>query len=163
MLTGVSKMTSFSLVLRLPQVGNHGLDLLPAQLQEWVEQARFFSDQISPYLVSCEVCNVSLSQKDKELAILPCLHELCQMCIKWDGKYGKHTTPICPICKGSYYETTEKPPARMTQYLDPEYKPSSKVRALITNLQTDRKEAAQLNASAEKRYVLSKTEPMNID
>lgn len=149
--SGGSTMNAFNLILRLRQVCNHGLDLLPAHLQEWIKQARLFSDQPLPNLTSCEVCNGLLAPKGKEVMVLPCLHELCRTCINWDDKGDKDKDTVCPICEGSYPKAIEQLSARVGQDLDVQYRPSSKVRALITNLQTDRKEAALSKTSAVKR------------
>lgn len=148
--SGGSTMNAFSLILRLRQVCNHGLDLLPTHLQEWIKQARLFSDQTLPNLTACEVCNGTLAPKGKEMMILPCSHELCQTCVDLGEKGDKGKSAVCPICEGSYSQAIGQLSARVDQDSDLQYKPSSKVCALITNLQAD-KEAAQSKMNVAKR------------
>lgn len=149
--SGGSTMNAFSLILRLRQVCNHGRDLLPAHLQRWIDQARLFSDQTLPNPASCEVCNNIPVLKGRELMILPCLHQLCQTCIKWDDRGDKEKSAICPLCEGSLPRVFEQSFDSVRSDSHSQYNPSSKVRALIKNLNIDRKEAVQSKTLTAKR------------
>lgn len=149
--TGGSTMNAFSLILRLRQVCNHGDDLLPVHLKKWIEQARVFSDQPFPDSGSCEVCNGTQAPKGKDLLILSCLHELCQTCISWDDRDSKEKRLICPLCEGSFAEAIDQSLVRVGQVSHLQYKPSSKVKALVMNLKADRDEAVDLKTIATKR------------
>lgn len=153
--SGGTTLNAFTLILRLRQVCNHGRDLLPAHLQRWTDQARLFSDEPLPNSASCELCNNIPVLRGSSLVVLPCLHQLCQTCtIKWDDKGDKDQNTVCPLCEEPFPGAIEKSFGGLDSDSPWQYKPSSKVRALITNLNVDRKEAAQSRAITAKRQVL---------
>lgn len=150
--SGGTTLNAFSLILRLRQVCNHGRDLLPANLRRWIDEARLFSDQTLPNSASCELCNNMPVLTGGSLVVLPCLHQLCQTCtIKWDDKGDKDQNAVCPLCEESFPGVIEKSFGGLDSDSPWLYKPSSKVRALVTNLNVDRKEAVQSRAITAKR------------
>lgn len=149
--SGGTALNAFSLILRLRQVCNHGRDLLPAHLQRWIDEAQIFSGQTIPNPASCELCTNMPVLKDKALVVLPCLHQLCQACMEWDDNGDKDKSAVCPLCEVSVSGATEPFSGHLNRVAKLQCKPSSKVRALITNLNVDRKEAVRTKGLIAKR------------
>ncbi|KAF3908917.1 hypothetical protein AA313_de0208672 [Arthrobotrys entomopaga] len=115
------------LILRLRQVCNHGIDLLPLQLQDELRRLEIFGmegDSTSAISVAlnhmiCELCKESKSDHAAGLiSFTDCQHVICAACKVEDGD--------CPICIQANQE-------EVSAFI----KPSTKVLALIQNLRTE--------------------------
>ncbi|KAI0967465.1 P-loop containing nucleoside triphosphate hydrolase protein [Xylaria arbuscula] len=143
--SGIDSRTStrsvLSLILRLRQVCNHGRDLLPKPTQEWLENASLYRDQSIPMVLTCENCDSTIQDNEPDGMTLPCLHQICTTCMQSkDTRDNKQAA--CPICNNPSLDTEYEarsitPHHRM--YEDINYRPSSKVLALLHNLQADNK------------------------
>jgi len=137
--SSASTKSLFETILRLRQICNHGVDLLPQLMQEWVENALKSADIIPTDLVqiqTCESCddimgNAAGDGDDMLDGFLPCYHSICLTCRKSsmdsDPSYGTG----CPICAES-----TRPTSSVDHSIDGfhTYTPSSKVKALPKNL-----------------------------
>jgi SWI/SNF-related matrix-associated actin-dependent regulator of chromatin subfamily A3 len=154
-------------ILRLRQICNHGTDLWPPSLRARFQRNRrisqgqvtFFSDTLD----ECEACGNDIPD-DGQGDITPnsCPHILCRVCAtgkatkgaKASQKLLNHACPLCFTCDVDPdvpKKTTpkKKAMARLKERPD-NWQPSSKVRALIKNLQKDR---SSTGACFAKRYV----------
>ena len=153
--SGGSKMNAFQLILRLRQICNHGLTLLPADLREWIEQASRFGSQVPAPLqadtcISCDQVLEDDTDRDVTLESLPCAHTVCRICLpmvksKCQDSVGELA---CPVCR------SEGLSGRLVGGGDlPPYRPSSKVRKLLQNLSHHRYQAAAAGVPVGKRLV----------
>ncbi|KAI1457991.1 SNF2 family N-terminal domain-containing protein [Annulohypoxylon moriforme] len=153
-----STMKTFQLILRLRQICNHGSDLLPHSLRAWLDETSAF-DTSSLQLQRCEKCDVIIDEEDElSRRILSCFHQICRTCFSNDGSPVNITTLICPLCDGSASgESTESSAERrMTFGVDPTiYHPSSKVEALLRNLEEDRREEVTSSQPSAKSVIFS--------
>ena len=130
-------------MLRLRQVCNHGSALLPVALQEWLEKALRLTDceqflnLPGPCMETCEACGESLDHvSGGHGAASPpsCLHPVCQPCLKRvrPKDRSKEEGNFCPICSGDVPDMPNPAPVPKTTMA---FAPSSKVKALLSNLQ----------------------------
>lgn len=141
-ITSTGSTTSlFQTILRLRQVCNHGVDLLPTAMQDWVGNALKSSD--IPYDIlhfkTCECCGNTVENSGQDVIgvaeqILPCFHSVCDSCIKLT-RGGKFDDYMCPMCSGSadIVQKRRQPPDTRVSI---DYIPSSKVKAVLANLAT---------------------------
>lgn len=140
----------FKAILRLRQISNHGLKLLPpgaiqafrAHKEEKVVRLR--DDE------SCESCGLEISfdkMSKEENVFGSCGHFICTACVGSARKIEGATETACPVCT----EQSRTASADSGDIRIPEpYIPSSKVQALLQNLKEFRQEP---NGSSIKRYV----------
>ncbi|KAI4861311.1 SNF2 family N-terminal domain-containing protein [Hypoxylon rubiginosum] len=127
--SGGSVMNTFQLILRLRQICNHGKDLLPQNLQAWLHQVSVFGDATLPQLQRCEACDISLDGEDESsYCVFSCFHQVCQACLENRDLPNNSSDSICPLCNPRVDSTTTPEPRSM------QYRPSSKVKALLKNL-----------------------------
>ncbi|KIW15877.1 hypothetical protein PV08_05927 [Exophiala spinifera] len=128
----------FTTLLRLRQICNHGLDLLPRPIQEWLGNAARSADTLPPDLLqnqTCELCNspiedIGAHDGDMSVGLLPCSHSVCDKCLSASTNTDSHG-PVCPIC----YDDSRPAKGRNSRISRPrEYHPSSKVKALLGHL-----------------------------
>ncbi|KAK6524132.1 hypothetical protein TWF694_005793 [Orbilia ellipsospora] len=111
--------------LRLRQVCNHGIDLLPLQLQNDLRSLKIEGDSRSVISVAlshviCELCKESKSENATDLTTFTdCQHVVCATCKVEDGD--------CPICIQANQEEVST-----------SIQPSTKVLALLQNLRSER-------------------------
>lgn len=152
--SGGSVMSIFKLTLRLRQICNHGRDLLPQTLLEWLDNASLHQKAKIPRVQTCENCEAVIDD-DLESTdnILACCHVICQACLQVGDNHNKNGHGICPLC-------VPDPTKSITQFnkmpTHPKVgstvcKPSSKVKALLKALQDDYKEAKKAGLTPEKR------------
>ncbi|KAF3937151.1 hypothetical protein ABW19_dt0208999 [Dactylella cylindrospora] len=114
------------LILRLRQVCNHGTDLLPISLQNNLRDldARgggVFAIHKAFRLMICEVCKEEENEDTQNLTNFEdCQHIICSKCVPEDGE--------CPICVTAHQDMQNSQKVQ----------PSTKVQALVDNLNTDR-------------------------
>jgi SNF2 family DNA or RNA helicase len=136
--SGRSEANAFQLVLRLRQVSNHGRDLLPRRLQEWLDQAYSFEDVMPPQFRLCEFCNSPLpDEHESTRQALSCFHQVCLRCLRILGTPRFSTKAICPLCDSDTAEINGNTDTVVNLAIDvsaSSYRPSSKVKALLQNL-----------------------------
>lgn len=138
--SGGSVMSTFQFILRLRQICNHGRELLPRSLQEWLDEASSFQETTRPRLQACEMCDTSLDD-NIELTnnFLECHHLVCRACLNIEDNGRNSDTLTCPLCDPDVSES----PMKANTVLAPSkvestvYKPPSKVRALLQALPCD--------------------------
>jgi len=154
--SGGSKIGAFQLILRLRQICNHGLALLPVDLREWIEQASRFGPQVMAPLQAetCMSCGRVLEEDiDRDvdtLEVIACGHTLCRICLpmaKPNWQDGVEELPSCPACRSEGLSARERPVGDGPQ----SYRPSAKVKKLLQNLSHDRYQAAAAGVPMEKR------------
>lgn len=155
--SGGGHMNAFQLILRLRQICNHGVGLLPASSVEWLKLAAQFGPQAPLQAEACESCGAAPQEIDGAvLDGLSCAHQICRACRleetqeELDGVMALS----CPLCR----VTTARRGLSGQQSLLPNgspYRPSSKVRALLRNLDQDQEMAKAAGLPPEKRSVFS--------
>jgi SWI/SNF-related matrix-associated actin-dependent regulator of chromatin subfamily A3 len=155
--SGGSPMNAFQLILRLRQICNHGVALLPADLREWINQASRFGPQIPFQAETCLSCGRILEDDvdvDDSILLdgLSCTHQVCLACRIMTKPDSQDATgePSCPVCRveDSTGQCNEGTPLTGDA---PPYRPSSKVRELLRHLDHDRHMAAAAGLPPEKR------------
>ena len=142
----------FQIILKLRQICNHGRALLSPETREVLENGVIDKDTVRAALSSqlCENCGQEIQDSGSDFnpeTLSPCLHFLCSNCCinsQEDGRAGQRTCPIC-TGTGSAREGEEgwpKPPESDMAIRD-QYRPSSKVLALLHNLRADRLESSE--------------------
>ncbi|KAI0889137.1 SNF2 family N-terminal domain-containing protein [Annulohypoxylon maeteangense] len=156
--SGGSAMQTFQLILRLRQICNHGSDLLPPSLRAWLNEASAF-DTDFPRLHSCEKCDATIIDEDEvSPCVLSCFHQVCRACIPNDDTPTNGGSPICPLCDDGTLGENKKTNVRwrtISQFEKTIYRPSSKVKALLHNLQSDRQATTKSNQPSAKSVVFS--------
>ena len=155
--SGGSKMSAFQLILRLRQICNHGVALLPPDLREWINQASRFGPQIPLQIETCLSCG-RVQDDDVDDGVLfeslSCGHQVCPVCRRMAKLDSQDSTgePSCPCCRAEDLTGRGREGIRSAGD-SPAYRPSSKVRELLRNLDHDRHEAAAAGVPPEKRSV----------
>ncbi|KAK1758998.1 SNF2 family N-terminal domain-containing protein [Echria macrotheca] len=154
--TGGGQLNAFQLILRLRQICNHGVDLLPANLRDWLELASQYSFPTAIRPEICEACGRPPQIMDQEfLEGSSCGHQVCGSCRREpEDDLDRAWTPDCPICQ------REQLSVQSQGYLpisgdSPCYQPSSKVKVLLQNLERDRHAATAFGVPPEKSVVFS--------
>ncbi|KAI0152567.1 SNF2 family N-terminal domain-containing protein [Hypoxylon sp. NC0597] len=155
--SGAPVMNTFQFILRLRQICNHGSDLLPQSLRAWLNEAASLWGAVSPLLQRCEVCDTALDDSNSSYDALSCFHQVCQTCLPADDAPNNGTGSVCPVCDTGILEETEggikpKPDHKSGSM---RYRPSSKVKALLQNLQNDREVAITSGQPSAKSVVFS--------
>jgi SNF2 family DNA or RNA helicase len=138
---GAPSSNTFSLILRLRQVCDHGRDLLPLALRDWLDRVDLVTSQDLPGLMTCEMCDITIGGAESSCEVLQCLHQVCQACIRGEGTTAgrsRNARPTCPICDTSMADSGGSSPSSTTassQAGFASYEPSSKVKALLQNLE----------------------------
>lgn len=155
--SGGNRMSAFQLILRLRQICNHGVALLPADLQEWIEQASRFGPQVPLQAETCRSCGrIPGDDVDDDILLesLSCTHQVCLAC-RLGAKSNCQDSagePSCPVCRSEGLSGRSAEGISLESGLPP-YRPSSKVRELLRNLNHDQHLAAAAGVPAEKRLV----------
>jgi SNF2 family DNA or RNA helicase len=157
--TGGSKMSAFQLIFRLRQICDHGFALLPADLRNWIRQASLFGPNIPLGAETCLCCG-QVPEDDVDdnilLEALPCSHQVCFSCRRVAKSNHQEEEPFCPICRSDSLRGRDEEGIQL-QPLEgddsPTYRPSSKVRELLRNLDHDQQQARATGVPMEKRLV----------
>ncbi len=152
--SGGGQMNAFQLILRLRQICNHGVDLLPSNLRNWLDMASQFDERAPLQLDTCESCGQVLPQDvdDATFEELPCAHQICQAC-RLEANHedlDEGSTATCPLC---WKTKRNRPQGQLEDSILLNYRPSSKVRALLGNLDQDQDIATAAGLPPEKRSV----------
>ena len=130
-------------ILTLRQICNHGRDLLrPVTLQRldaYRKAQNSNTDIKDAFLESaCESCGMPIKSSGANMpAELPtCLHLVCSPCVSKGQEGLGESSRTCPICGHDHDRAPSLDPADTsdTVSLKIDYRPSSKVRALLENL-----------------------------
>ncbi|OTB06436.1 hypothetical protein M426DRAFT_110751 [Hypoxylon sp. CI-4A] len=153
-----SNRNAFQLITRLRQICNHGSDLLPSNLRAWLSNASLFNDNPLPPAQMCEVCDAALDDDPSSSHMFSCFHQVCQACIPTDYVLASESCAVCPVCNPTIPTTAD----RMDRVSDiafgtksTSYRPSSKVIALLQNLQNDRQAAFISGQPSSKSVIFS--------
>ncbi|KAK7978619.1 hypothetical protein PG988_006109 [Apiospora saccharicola] len=137
------KHSALQTILKLRQIANHGRELVPAELIQKVDRLGRGA-LVDLAADACESCGVTIKQEDAEakLASVDCWHQICTACCSVTTETTL-TGSKCPLCSdnGASIPSKKKNNCRSQQPKDKStrpYKPSSKVKALLRNLEADR-------------------------
>ena len=155
--SGGGQTNAFQLILRLRQICNHGVDLLPAKLCGWLQQASPFGLQGPLECEKCESCDAVLRDVDETtLEGLSCGHQICSTCRRDSGgeDLDGDRALVCPLCQRVEPSARCNEDSSLSAGKNPRfYQPSSKVRELLRNLESDKHEATKAGHSRDKRSV----------
>ena len=131
--------TVIQLILRLRQICNHGKEMLSAKTLKNIDE--FMSSQGSKRgmlpLVETALCGICGRKVQDIDSLLPCMHPACSFCFEEKEMMVSKGELECSICAGTGSPRsnddlgTDQP---MPEAMKLDYKPSSKVAALIKNL-----------------------------
>ncbi|KAJ3547989.1 hypothetical protein NM208_g1223 [Fusarium decemcellulare] len=117
-----STRSTFQLITRLRQVCNHGRDLLPDKIQQWLHKNTLCSEDVVLKTGYCENCEETMDDnEDTTSQWLPCFHQVCIACQKIQSDDDEQDEAFCP-------EASSR---------NSIYHPSSKVTAMLRNLNRD--------------------------
>ncbi len=133
--------TVIQLILRLRQICNHGKEMLSAKSLKNIDD--YMSSQgsrgsISPpvEIALCGICGRKVQDID---SLLPCMHTACGSCFEEKEMMFSKGELQCSICAGTGFPRSSNSPGLdqdqpMPDAMIANYKPSSKVAALVRNL-----------------------------
>ncbi len=144
-----SSATAIQLLLRLRQVCDHGKQMLSATTLENMED--YLSTQGSREITSpsaeVAVCGICGCRVYDYISLLQCMHPTCRRCSQ---EIEIDVEPECSTCSGTTLKKVVpacKPAIR--DYMDIDYRPSSKVEALLRNLESGKGGSTETSV---KRY-----------
>lgn len=130
-----SGRSCFQTILRLRQICNHGRDLLPVDTRRWLDSAMSNDDNSVIPCQSCENCDGAVQHPEGEMdEFLGCFHQICKACFEAAQDGERLGEPICPLCCGTGGED-KRDQSTFDIRSNTSYRPSSKVNALLKNLQ----------------------------
>ncbi|KAH6962305.1 SNF2 family N-terminal domain-containing protein [Ilyonectria sp. MPI-CAGE-AT-0026] len=136
-----STRSTFQLITRLRQVCNHGRDLLPEEIRQWLKKNTLGNEDAILRAGYCENCEGTMDDdEDATHRWLPCFHQVCAACQKIRSNADEQHEAFCPICSVSQSSSR----SRLGKIQEPPspnactYRASSKVTALLQNLARDR-------------------------
>jgi SNF2 family DNA or RNA helicase len=133
----------FQSILRLRQICNHGRELLPSGTRDWLDSVTSFNDTPMTQIQTCENCDGPIGGSGNDMDdLLDCFHQICKACVEAARETGSPDEPVCPVCSESAPEQNEDKAPRDVQF-GTTYHPSSKVRALLENLEKARRQSIQ--------------------
>ncbi|KAI1481970.1 SNF2 family N-terminal domain-containing protein [Daldinia eschscholtzii] len=147
--SGGAVMNTFQFILRLRQICNHGSDLLPGDLRDWLRDATYSQSQ------RCELCNISLDHEDESsYHVFPCFHQVCRACLQSSITYDSGLS-TCSLCNDTTFEEDENMEQTSSKAQPLNYSPSSKVKALLQNLRNDHTAAIASSQLPAKSIIFS--------
>lgn len=133
--------TVIQLILRLRQICNHGKEILSAKSLKTIDDytsSQASRGSISPLVepILCGICSRKIHDMD---SLLPCMHPACSSCFEEKEMMVSKGELECSICAGTDSPRSNNSPGidhgqPMPDAMSVDYKPSSKVAALIKNL-----------------------------
>ncbi|KAH9209574.1 SNF2 family N-terminal domain-containing protein [Leptodontidium sp. 2 PMI_412] len=158
-----SSMNCFQLILRLRQICNHGLALLPEAERDWMLNAAIYAPEFAPLPLVCENCGATVLDENGS-EVLPCFHQVCSTCLGRARSHSELTNngQICPLCCSvagdmdheavfATIRSREPSPTAVPESCNP----SSKVKALLRNLTMDKRMAQDAGQHPPKSVVFS--------
>ena len=136
--------TVIQLILRLRQICNHGKDMLSTKTLKNLEDFRLSQGskgEASTVVETarCGICGRKVQELD---SMLPCMHPACSSCVEEKEMMASKGELECSICAGtdsSMSNSDLRIDKLMPDAMMVDYKPSSKVAALIKNLLSNEK------------------------
>ncbi|RKL25830.1 hypothetical protein BFJ72_g13948 [Fusarium proliferatum] len=130
-------------MLRLRQFCNHGMDMLPPEVRDLLRTSadfKAYEESLSNRATYCAACRKTLDQnsEDQSLVLRDCGHVMCPRC---EGKVKEDTPGPDGECIACVAHDTP-PSMRFEVELGHEYRPSSKVSALLNNLKEERDQSS---------------------
>ena len=126
-------------ITRLRQFCNHGLDLLPSNIQVLFE-GLIDQGEVARALITgskyCDGCGRQSSARDLGdliLRAIPCGHTFCPRCMPEEH----YAVESCPLCAGLEVSQIVTSDAQNISNVHRRYQPSSKVLALLQNLSAE--------------------------
>lgn len=133
--------TVIQLILRLRQICNHGKEMLSAKTLKKIDDymsSQGSRESISPLveIALCGMCGRKVHDMD---SLLPCMHPSCSSCFEEKEMMISKGELECSICAGRDSSKSNNSPGigqdqSMPDAIIVDYKPSSKVAALVQNL-----------------------------
>lgn len=158
--------TVIQLILRLRQICNHGKEMLSTKTLKNIDD--FILSQgskggISP-LVEAALCGLCGRKVQDVDSLLPCMHPACSSCFEEKELMVSKGELECSICVGadspnSHHDRGIDQPMPDAMMVD--YKPSSKVAALIKNLLSYNEDSA--NISIKRWSTLTPSSPVVVN
>lgn len=153
---------ALQIILRLRQVSDHGRELLPAKLLERIDRGVTGKQLLLLDSPVCEMCGEVKESSDMlGEDEIPCLHQICRGCVVTDQLRDEMVQSLCPLCYTFDAPQTPRKPRSSHEAREPQrvpedsYRPSSKVKALMRNLVSDRQQAEELGQDTPKSVVYS--------
>lgn len=144
--------SSFQTILRLRQICNHGRELLPSTTQQWLDSVMSFHGDATTPPPTCEHCDEPMAVSEENMDNLTtCWHQVCKACLKGVQEGDSPTEPVCPVCAASGCDKKKEVQATDEMEVEREYYPSSKVKALLENLQKTRSQSLNSEGRPIKR------------
>ena len=133
-----SSATAIQLILRLRQVCDHGKHMLSVTTLENIEDytSSHGSRKIASPSAEAAVCGICGCEVHDYISLLRCMHPACHRCSQ---EMEIDVEPECSICSGTNLKKADaawEPAIR--DHMDLDYQPSSKVTALLRNLESDK-------------------------
>ena len=155
-----SSMNLFQLILRLRQICNHGIALLPADERDWMRNAAIYAPEFAePLPLVCENCGDNVSDENGS-EVLACFHQVCSACLGRARSNSESTSTgqLCPLCCSITDDVDQEAAIAISssEELSPmvvleSCNPSSKVKALLQNLILDKRMAQDTGQQPPKR------------
>lgn len=145
-------MSCFQMILRLRQICNHGRDLLPQSLRDWLDQGMQINSNTDTTATFCEQCNSEINDVDS--VVLDCLHQICASCRRSSPSVDEQKRTSCPLCSNDPDAAKAEDRRREYEprpYLAGPYRPSAKVKALLKRLNASRLESISSGEPCTKR------------
>ena len=146
-----SVKSALQVILRLRQISNHGRELLPRELLGRIDQGAF-GESLLLNTSTCEFCNEVTSIP--EITEWTCMHQICSNCaLRRDD--DDDSANICPLCSADQQPTAvHSVRKKVDETSQNTYEPSSKIKALLQNLNKDREDARKSGKDIQKRLVI---------
>ena len=133
-----SSATAIQLILRLRQVCDHGKQMLSVTTLENIEAYKTSHGprELASSSAEAPVCGVCGCEVRDYKSLLRCMHPACPRCSQ---EMDVDVEPECCVCSGTNAKKVDlawEPAIQGHMHLD--YQPSSKVTALLKNLESDK-------------------------
>lgn len=137
----------FQTILRLRQFCDHGMDLLPRSALAVFEDSmdnKLLAEELLKASQTCALCKKTMKDKDSSIDksehFLDCGHQLCSRCERKQQEDTAAVNIACKICSDIRTPGNLSPLPKSFGAMDVDIpcKPSSKVKALIQNLESER-------------------------
>lgn len=137
----------FQTILRLRQFCDHGMDLLPRSALAVFEDSmdsKLLTEELLKASQTCALCKKTMKDKDSSIDksehFLDCGHQLCSRCEKKQQDDTNAVDIACKVCSDIRTPGNLSPFPYSSGAMDVDIpcRPSSKVKALIQNLEAER-------------------------
>ena len=145
-------------ILTLRQICDHGSELLSSRALERLDlyrtaQTKGVREHNAIVESACESCGPLLTSCNAPSELPRCLHIICSSCLAEGQEALSDSTKGCPLCDRNTVVSPASPGTFSSEITLGEYQPSSKVSALLDNLQKYATESTESTESPIKRHV----------